>query len=68
MTSELRDPSVAITAVEAAQLLGVSPRTVKRMRSSELPYWRVGSRGDRRYSRADVERYKLARAAGTLGL
>lgn len=42
---------------EVAALLGMSIKGAKGLPAPELPYFRVGSRGDRRYMRADVERY-----------
>jgi excisionase family DNA binding protein len=41
---------------EVARLLGVHVNTVKRFGPDELPFVRVGLRGDRRYRRADIER------------
>jgi len=43
---------------EVADLLGVHQNTVKRL---PIPYFRVGSRGDRRYEVRDVLAYKEAR-------
>jgi DNA-binding CsgD family transcriptional regulator len=42
---------------EAAEALGVHANTLKRLPASALPYFRVGSRGDRRYRRDDVAAY-----------
>lgn len=64
MTTTRRDPTEALTATEAARALGVAPRTVKRIRPTELPYFRVGTRGDRRYRRAHVEAYIRDRTLG----
>lgn len=48
-----------MTSGEAADLLGVSIATVKRIRDEDLPpVMRIGRRGDRRYRRADVEALK----------
>lgn len=44
-------------AAEVAELLRLHLNTVKRIPPSELPYFKFGSRGDRRYRRADVDRY-----------
>lgn len=43
---------------DVAEMLGVHVNTVKRL---PLPYFRVGSRGDRRYELRDVIAYKLER-------
>ena len=61
MTTERRDPSEALTVTEAARALGVAPRTIKRMRPSDLAYFTIGTRRHRRYLRADIEAYKRAR-------
>lgn len=50
-----------LNVTETARALGVSPRTVKRIPPSQLPYVRIGSRGDRRYSVTELERYTLER-------
>lgn len=50
-----------LTVDEVAVLLGVHNNTVKRMPPADLPYFRVGSRGDRRYVRWDVEDYVARR-------
>lgn len=47
--------SDAYTATQVAWILGLHVNTVKRL--DELPYFRVGSRGDRRYRREDVRAY-----------
>ena len=46
---------------EASEALGVHHHTLKRIGPSELPYFRVGSRGDRRYRASDVEAYAARR-------
>lgn len=51
----------ALTPVEAAVRLGVHVNTVKRKPPSELPYWTINARGDRRYDPDVVERYVLER-------
>jgi excisionase family DNA binding protein len=47
---------------QVAELLGVHRHTVKRIPVEELPYFRVGRRGDRRYIIEDVRRYIEERA------
>jgi hypothetical protein len=51
-------------AREVAALLRINVNTVKRLSPSELPYFTVGARRDRRYLRSDVdayiERYRVA--------
>lgn len=43
---------------EVAQWLGVHPNTVKRLSDrGELPFYRIGTRGDRRYKPSDVTTY-----------
>lgn len=59
-----RDTSRALTALEVAQVLGVHVNTVKRIHADELPFFRIGSRGDRRYAEADVTSYMQARSEG----
>ena len=40
---------------DVADMFGVHRNTIKRTPPSLLPYLRIGSRGDRRYRRSDVE-------------
>ena len=56
---ELRKQWIGIT--EAAEMLGVTNRTVKRIPASQLPYLRVNERGDRKYRPGDIETYIAAR-------
>lgn len=49
---------------DVALALGVHRNSVKRIPGGELPFWRFGSRGDRRYRAADVEAY-MRRRRGT---
>jgi hypothetical protein len=42
---------------EVARHLGVHPNSVKRIPAYELPFFRFGKRGDRRYLIEHVERY-----------
>lgn len=46
-----------MTATEVSIHLGIHNNTVKKIPASELPYFRVGSRGDRRYQLEDVQAY-----------
>jgi hypothetical protein len=54
-----RKPSSALwlSVNEVALMLDLHNNTVKHLPPSELPYWRAGARGDRKYSRADVLAY-----------
>lgn len=45
------------TAPQVAAILNLHVNTVKRLEPGELPYFRVGSRGDRRYRAEDVQAY-----------
>lgn len=53
-----------LSVTDVASILGVVAKTVKAIPSAELPFFRVGSRGDRRYAMRDVERYLAARREG----
>jgi hypothetical protein len=46
-----------LSAGEVSNRLGVHINTVKRIPPSELPFFRVSNRGDRRYLLEDVEEY-----------
>lgn len=46
-----------VTASEAAKILHIHPNTIKRIPPSELPFYRVSSRGDRRYEVAVLRQY-----------
>ena len=47
-----------LPASAVAEMLGVHVNTVKKLgNSGELPFWRVGKRGDRRHDIADVLAY-----------
>lgn len=46
-----------LTTREAARVLDVHMNTLKRIPSEELPFFRVGRRGDRRYLGDDVLAY-----------
>ena len=45
---------------QLAALLSVHPNTLKRIPANELPYVRLGRRGDRRYDPDDVAKYLAA--------
>ena len=51
----------ALSPYQAAERLGIHVHTLSRVPPSELPYFTVGTRRDRRYLPADVERYIEAR-------
>lgn len=63
LTTEAAPPPL-LTAKEVGVRLGTTFRAVKTIPTAELPYFRVGTRGDRRYDPADVERYLAARKVG----
>jgi excisionase family DNA binding protein len=50
-----------LTAVEAAELLGIHVNTLKRLPPEDLPFFRVTTRGDRRYRLTDIDDYIEAR-------
>lgn len=54
----------ALKALEVAELLGIHVNTVKKLRPEVLPYFRVGTRGDRRYWPEDVQAYIKQRTSG----
>jgi hypothetical protein len=53
-----------VDVAEAARLLGLHVNTTKRLDPADLPYFRVGTRGDRRYRLGDVRAYLAARRVG----
>lgn len=53
-----------LTAVQVADRLGVHINTVKHIPASELGYYRLGTRGDRRYDVDDLVDYMRARRVG----
>ena len=55
--SRVHGSATMLAAQAVAELLGVHVNTVKRMDPTELPYYRIGHRGDRRYRRGDVQAY-----------
>lgn len=54
---------VYLTIAEAAAVLKVSPRTIKRY---QIPYYRMG--GSRRYDPADIHAYMATRRVGGEGV
>lgn len=46
-----------LSSTEVAEYLRLHLNTVKRIPPSQLPYFKFGSRGDRRYRKVDVDRY-----------
>jgi hypothetical protein len=54
-----------LSAEETAAMLGVHMNTVKRIPPEQLPYMRIGSRGDRRYRITDIETYIEMRTVRT---
>lgn len=46
-----------MTPQQVARKLGVHVNTVKRLPPEELPYFRVTTRGDRRYRPEDVDAF-----------
>ena len=59
-----QNPSQMLNTRVASELLNVSVNTLRRWGDSgKIDYWRISSRGDRRFKREDVERlaWKLFR-------
>ena len=54
---EMTLTGVWLSARETGEILGLHVNTIKRMPPTELPYYRVCSRGDRRYRSEDVVAY-----------
>jgi len=47
-----------LTTTEAARYLGVHPNTVRRWETQGLlPAYRLGKRGDRRFSRDEIDQF-----------
>lgn len=42
---------------QVAVALGIHQQSVKRIPASDLPFFRVNNRGDRRYFREDLDNY-----------
>ena len=54
-----------LTTTEAARYLGVHPNTVRRWETQGLlPAYRLGKRGDRRFSREAMDRFLSQAASG----
>ncbi len=64
MIDRRQAPPELLRAREVAEILSAHVNTVKAIPPAQLPFSRIGSRGDRRYSRADVEKYLAARREG----
>ena len=56
-TVVVRQSSVILTLAEVCDMLRVHRNTAKKIPPGELPFFRIGSRGDRRYVEADVLAY-----------
>lgn len=50
-----------LTVNQVAKQLNVHINTVKRIDPTELPYYKISARGDRRYKPADVDAYVIRR-------
>lgn len=59
MTEQVAEGAAAplLSVSELARRLGLSVQATKKIAPAELPYTRVGSRGDRRYQEGDVAAY-----------
>lgn len=64
VTKAHRSGERPLTAAQVGELLGLALSAVKRIPAEQLPFFRVGSRGDRRYDRVDVAAYMAARREG----
>ena len=51
------DDDEMLKVSDVIKLLHCHRNTVKRIPRDELPYWRLGKRGDRRYTLEDVRAY-----------
>jgi DNA-binding transcriptional MerR regulator len=55
MPSQIRPSEQWLSPIEAGKMLDLHPNTIKRYSNGgEFPYYRVGSRGDRRYKKSDL--------------
>lgn len=50
-------PEILLSAAEVAEWFHVHRNTLRNIPASDLPFTRVGSRGDRRYAYGDVVAY-----------
>jgi hypothetical protein len=58
MTTEAKQPNPDwLSALAVARYFGLHVNTIKRLPPADLPYLRIGQRGDRLYRRSDVETY-----------
>lgn len=53
-----------LTVTQVSVMLGIHNNTVKKIPPTELPYFRVASRGDRRYLLEDIRAYILRHMEG----
>jgi hypothetical protein len=60
----LRSNEHALTALEAAEMLGIHVNTIKRIPPEDLPYFVATKRGDRRYMRETIRLYISDRMVG----
>lgn len=52
-----KQSALALSIASAARLVGIHPNTLRRWaKEGKVKYYRVGSRGDRRFKKQDVER------------
>lgn len=59
----MTDTETMLKPREVASWLGVHVNTVKRMgERGDLPFYRIGRRGDRRYRPADIDAYLQQRS------
>lgn len=52
-----------LTVGQVAVLLGVHPNTLRRWSPAHLPFFRIGTRGDRRYDADVVTKYRQVKEA-----
>ncbi len=57
MPREYSQEVLYMSAADVAKMLNVHNNTIKRIPPDELPYIRIGHRGDRRYRTEDVLAY-----------
>lgn len=59
--NQIRTERLIIGAQGVAEILGIHVNTVKKIPPNELPYFRIGNRGDRKYRYYDVKAYIMRR-------